>query len=269
MRTVAVVLAGGSGLRLGGGCPKQLQPLAGRPMLEYSVAAFDAAPEIDDILVVMAPDLIGQARAILGTRFGKLRDVIAGGTDRPGSTRRAIELLSSAGWASTSRDGADHRVPLRAGADRAAGPSPATAPDCNVLFHDAARPLGDRRVIGDCVRALGDCEARGVAIPTADTIVEVSDGLMTAIPARETLARCQTPQGFRLSVIRRAYELAEADLLAGRFTATDDCGVVLRYLPRVPIRIVPGSDRNIKITYPADLAVAETMLAGAEAPAAG
>lgn len=245
MRMVAVVLAGGTGLRIGGDLPKQLLPLGGRPMLEYSVAAFDAAPGIDDVLVVMAPGFAPQARALLGDRFGKLREVIGGGADRPASTRRAIEFLSSPAWS-----------------------PPGQAPDCGVLFHDAARPLIDQRVIGDCVGALAGCEALGVSIPTADTIVEVRDGLMTAIPPRESLARCQTPQGFRLSVIRRAYELAEEDLRTGRFVATDDCGVVLRYLPDVPIRIVAGSDRNLKVTYPADLALAESLLSadGAEIP---
>lgn len=264
MRTVAVVLAGGAGLRLGGDCPKQLQPLAGRPMLEYSVAAFDQAPGVDDVIVVMAADFADQARAILGDRFGKLRAVIPGGTDRPGSTRRAIELLSSPAWAASTPGPAPDGAPDGDGTGGGTGASAdAGPPDFDVLFHDAARPLIDQRVIAGCVEALGEYEALGVAIPTADTIVEVSDGLMTAIPPREGLARCQTPQGFRLSVIRRAYELADADLRAGRFTATDDCGVVLRYLPEIPVRIVPGSDRNMKITYAADLAVAESLLAPA------
>ena len=230
MRTVAVVLAGGSGLRLGGSTPKQLQLLAGRTLLEHCVAAFDAAPGVDEVLVVMPADLTGTAAALLGDRYPKVSQVIAGGIDRPGSTWRAIEYLSQ----------------------------PAEA-ECNVLFHDAARPLVDQRIIADCVAALEDCEALGVVVPTTDTIAELTDGVMTAIPPRESLGRCQTPQGFRLSVIRRAYELAAA---AGEvaFKATDDCGMVLRYLPDVPVRAVLGSERNIKITYPADLRIAEASL---------
>jgi 2-C-methyl-D-erythritol 4-phosphate cytidylyltransferase len=84
--------------------------------------------------------------------------------------------------------------------------------------------------------------------------VVVSDGVMTEIPPRERLWRCQTPQAFHLSVIKRAHELAAAD---PDYAPTDDCGVVLRYLPSVPVHIVEGSERNIKITYPGDLAVAE------------
>jgi 2-C-methyl-D-erythritol 4-phosphate cytidylyltransferase len=231
MRTVAVVLAGGSGVRLGGTTPKQLLLLAGRTLLEHCVAAFEAAPGVDDVVVVMPAGLTAQAQRILAGKYGKLRDVIEGGKDRPGSASRAIDLLS------------------REGAER------------NVLFHDAARPLVDQRIIADCVAALARCEALGVVVPTADTIVEMDDGVMTAIPPRDSLGRCQTPQGFRLSVIRRAYELAAADQDRAGFAPTDDCGIVLRYLPEIPVLVVRGSERNIKITYPGDLRIAEAALA--------
>jgi 2-C-methyl-D-erythritol 4-phosphate cytidylyltransferase len=94
-------------------------------------------------------------------------------------------------------------------------------------------------------------------VPTPDTIVVVKDGVMHHVPPRETLMRCQTPQGFRLSVIAVAHEMAAAD---PAFVPTDDCGVVLRYLPDVPVHVVQGSERTIKVTYPADLAVAEILL---------
>jgi 2-C-methyl-D-erythritol 4-phosphate cytidylyltransferase len=239
MRTVAVVLAGGSGLRLGGTVPKQLQLLAGQTLLEHSVSAFEQAPGIDQVVVVLPAEFVADGVKLLADRFGKLTDVIAGGTDRPGSTQRAIALLSGDGQAGPKRP--DN--------------------DCNVLFHDAARPLVDQRIIADCVAALADCQALGVVVPTADTIVELVDGVMTSIPPRETLARCQTPQGFRLSVIRAAYELAAADLATTGFSATDDCGMVLRYRPDVKVRAVPGNERNLKVTYPADLRIAESLLA--------
>jgi 2-C-methyl-D-erythritol 4-phosphate cytidylyltransferase len=233
MRTVAVVLAGGSGLRLGGSIPKQLRLLAGQTLLEHCVAAFDQAPGVDEVVVVMPADHIADARRILGGRYPKLAEIIAGGADRAGSTRCAIDLLSR-GNAGT---------------------------DCNVLFHDAARPLVDQRIIADCVAGLEQCQALGVVVPATDTIAELADGVMTAIPARESLGRCQTPQGFRLSVIRRAYQLADADPDPNAYTPTDDCGTVLRYLPDVQVRVVPGSERNIKITYPEDLRAAEAALA--------
>ena len=229
MRTVAVVLAGGSGERFGTPVPKQLLPLAGRPMIEHSVAAFERAPAVDQILVVMTAGHAGQVRDLLAAGgYAKVGKVIDGGPTRAGST-----------WCAITELGDD---------------------ECDVLFHDAARPLVSQQTIADCAAALADHRAVGVAVPSSDTIAVVSDGVMTAIPRRDSLARCQTPQGFRLSVIRRAYQLASADPAFGDLPATDDCGIVLRYLPELGVHVVPGSERNIKITYPRDLAIAEALL---------
>jgi 2-C-methyl-D-erythritol 4-phosphate cytidylyltransferase len=238
MHTVAVVLAGGAGERFGTSVPKQLLPFGGRTLIEHSVAAFDEAPGVDEVLVVMADSHADRAREVLaGGGYRKLAAVIPGGPSRVESTRRAIAALN--------------------GAER------------DVLFHDAARPLVDQRIIADCVAALAVHRAVGVAVPSSDTIAVVSDGIMANILRRDSLVRCQTPQGFRLSVIRRAHELAAADPGFGDLPATDDCGIVLRYLPDVPVHVVPGSERNIKITFPRDLTIAETLLrdAPADAPA--
>jgi len=230
MRMVAVVLGGGTGQRIGAALPKQLLRLGGRTLLEHCVAAFEQAPGVDEILVVMAGDYVEQARDLLAG-FGKLTGVIAGGAARADSTRVALAAVA------------------------AAGGDPA---DCGVLLHDAARPLVEQRIIAGCVAALEVHEAAGVAVPASDTMVITDNGVMHSMPRRETLWRCQTPQCFRLPVIARAHELAAAD---PGFAPTDDCGVVLRYLPGVPVHIVAGSERNLKVTYPQDLAVAETLLA--------
>jgi 2-C-methyl-D-erythritol 4-phosphate cytidylyltransferase len=234
MRTVAVVLAGGSGQRFGSGLPKQLLPLTGRTLIEHSVAAFEEAPDVAATLIVMAA---GHARQVAGLLaaggYQKVMGVIEGGATRPESTWRAIAELCR----------------------KEPGPG-----ECNVLFHDAARPLVDQRIIADCVHALRTHEAVGVAVPASDTIVIVDGDVMTAMPRRDRLRRCQTPQGFRLDVIRRAYELAQADPAFADLASTDDCGVVLRYLPEVAVAVVAGSERNIKITYPGDLKVAESLL---------
>ena len=229
MHTVAVVLAGGSGERFGTSMPKQLLPLAGRPVIEYSVAAFEQAPGVDAILVVIAASCASQATDMLaGNGYRKLTKIIPGGGTRVESTWRAIEELGSA--------------------------------ECDVLFHDAARPLVDQQVIAGCVAALAEHRAVGVAVPSSDTIAVVSGGIVAGMPRRDSLVRCQTPQGFRLSVIRKAHQLAAADPQFGDLPATDDCGIVLRYLPDVKVHIAAGSERNIKITYPRDLAVAEALL---------
>jgi 2-C-methyl-D-erythritol 4-phosphate cytidylyltransferase len=223
---VAVVLGGGTGTRFGAARPKQLLTLDGRTLVEHCVEAFNAAPGIDEVLLVMGPGFTQEAAVLVG---GQVSGVIEGGVTRADSVRNAISHLAA------------RHEPAATG----------------VLFHDAARPLVDQRVIADCVAALREHDAIGTAVPTPDTIVVVKDGVMHHVPPRETIMRCQTPQGFRLSVIARAHELALAD---PDYEPTDDCGVVLRYLPDVPVHVVQGSERNLKITYPRDLAIARVLL---------
>ncbi|AVT32825.1 2-C-methyl-D-erythritol 4-phosphate cytidylyltransferase [Plantactinospora sp. BC1] len=234
-RTVAVVLAGGTGTRVGLGIPKQLLKIAGKPILEHTVAVFENAPEIDDIIVLMAPGFLDEARQIVEKAgFRKVSQVIEGGDTRNATTRLALAAI---------------------------GPD-----DCNVLFHDAVRPLLSPRIVRECVNALWTHSAVDVAIPSADTIIQVDDDdCITDIPVRSRLRRGQTPQAFRSRTIRAAYELAGQD---PEFSATDDCGVVLRYLPEVPIKVIEGSDENIKVTHPVDVHLADKLfqLAAAQAP---
>ena len=223
---VAVVLGGGIGNRFGATVPKQLLTLSGKTLVEHCVTAFSAAPGVDEVLLVMPADYADEAAKLAGDQ---VRAVIPGGVTRSDSVRNALAYL-----------GARH-----------------PAETTGVLLHDAARPLVSQRIIADCVAALRTHDAVGTAIPTSDTIVIAEDGVMSHVPPRETLYRCQTPQCFRLSVIAKAHELAASD---PAFVPTDDCGVVLRYLPDVPVRIVKGSEQNIKVTYPGDLAIAEALL---------
>lgn len=228
-RTVAVVLAGGVGSRLGSATPKQLIELDGKPVMEYAVAAFQAADAIDDIYIVMQPDHVAEAEKI-ASRYPKVTTVLAGGTTRNGSTKAALDEL---------RD--------------------AQRPDAKVLFHDAARPLLAPNIIVDVVDALDAHEAVSVAIPSADTVFELNDHDEVArVPPRSRLRRVQTPQGFRLATIQQAYDLAWRDPAFDG--ATDDCSVVFQYLPNVPIAVVMGSDRNLKITEPGDIVLAERLL---------
>jgi 2-C-methyl-D-erythritol 4-phosphate cytidylyltransferase len=265
MRMVAVVLGGGLGQRIGAQVPKQLLKLGGRTLIEHCVAAFEQAPGVDEILVVMAAGYTEVVKDILAEAgYRKVSAVIQGGVGRPDSTR--IALAAIAADTSRSADRTSGSADRASGSgDRASG-SGDGGDDCGVLLHDAARPLVDQRIIADCVASLQVHEATGVAVPTSDTIVVTDNGVMHSMPRRETLQRCQTPQCFRLSVITRAHQLAAAD---PDFFPTDDCGVVLRYLPDVKVHVVPGSERNIKITYPQDLAIAELMLARDGAPSGG
>jgi 2-C-methyl-D-erythritol 4-phosphate cytidylyltransferase len=223
---VAVVLGGGTGTRFGAAMPKQLLTLNGKTLVEHCVAAFAAVPGIDEILLVMPSAYHDEAKRLVGDRVGA---IIAGGATRPDSVRNALAHI-----------GARH--------------DPA---DTGVLIHDAARPLVTRQIIAACVAALHDHDALGTAVPTSDTILAVADGAIAHVPPRETLYRAQTPQCFRLETITKAHALAAAD---PAFQPTDDCGVVLRYLKDVPVHVIPGSESNIKVTYPSDLAVAEALL---------
>jgi len=225
MRNVAVILAGGTGSRMGSALPKQLIEVGGRPILSYSAEAFDSCPEISELIVVMVPGHTAAATELAGP-YRKIQKIIEGGATRTESTVRALEALA------------------------------AEPDDSRVLFHDAARPFVDHEIIRRCLAALAEHEAVAVGLPVTDTIVEVSAGLVTAMPTRSGLWRFQTPQGFRLGTIRRAYEKALAD---PEFTATDDCGVVHRYLPDVSIPVVEGSERNLKVTHPLDITIAETL----------
>ena len=212
--------------------PKQLLRLDGRTLIEHCVAAFDQAPGIDEILVVMPSDRIDEAAKLLdGGGYRKLAGIIEGGTTRPGSTRRAIATVSA----------------------RTAARSPG---ECGVLLHDAARPLVGQRIIADCVRRSARRRGRR---GRADVGHHRRGQRRPDDPdtAAGQPAPLPDPAGLPPAGDPRAHELALAD---PDFTPTDDCGVVLRYLPDVPVHVVPGSERNMKITYPRDLAVAETLL---------
>jgi 2-C-methyl-D-erythritol 4-phosphate cytidylyltransferase len=230
LRNVAVVLAGGTGTRVGLSIPKQLIKIAGKTIIEHTIAAFQASSLIDEIVILMAPGHLDPVRAIVQNGgYGKVTQIVEGGETRNESTSRALEALGSE--------------------------------ECNVLFHDAVRPLVSQTIIGDVVAALATHEAVDTAIPSADTVVQVHDTpdethTIEDVLPRHLLRRGQTPQAFRLSVIRKAYELAWQD---PDFTATDDCTVVLRYLPEVPIAVVTGHERNMKVTEPIDVYIADKL----------
>ncbi len=225
---VVALLAGGTGSRVGGDTPKQLLSVAGRTLLEHALRAFHGHPGVDAITIVMAPGHLEAARAIVreGRYHDKVTAVVEGGATRSDSTRAALATLP-------------------------------TEP-CHVLVHDAARPLVTARIITDCLASLATYPAVSVAIESADTLVAVDDaGLVVDTPPRASLRRVQTPQGFRSEVLAEAFALASAD---PAFAATDDVGVVRRYLPDEPIVVVAGDERNLKVTTPVDLEIVAALL---------
>lgn len=225
-RTIGVILAGGTGSRVGLAIPKQLLKIAGKAVMEHTLDVFADSEVIDEIFILMHPDHLDAAEA-MAAKYPKVTRVLAGGETRNESTRAALAGL----------------------ADRPA--------DTKVLFHDAVRPLLEPRIINDLVDALDNFDAADVAIPSADTIIEVNeDKVITNIPDRSRLRRGQTPQAFRLGTLMEAYRIAFED---PNFVATDDCTVTLRYLPHVPITVVEGSDQNMKITEPIDVFIADKL----------
>ena len=227
---IAIILAGGSGQRFGTALPKQFLPLAGKTVIEHSVEAFEQCAAIDEIAVVMNADYLPQMQEIIDRNgWKKVRKLLPGGAERHFSTLAAIQAYEGCS-------------------------------DINLIFHDAARPAVSQRIIQETVTALQTHPAVAVAIPATDTVFEVTDdgNFITAIPSRKRLRCAQTPQAFHIDVIRDAYRKALQD---PNFTSTDDCGVLLKYCPEVPIFIVAGDIANQKLTYPEDTILLERHLA--------
>ena len=239
MYNIAVILAGGIGARVGGNTPKQLLPLAdGRSVLEHAVSAFEQSPHIDEVCIVMHPDYIAYAeQMLLANAWQKVHHIIPGGKERWESSVNAIRRLG---------DKAIRRE--------------ANGEEVNLLLHDAARPFVSQEIISRVCEALEQHKAVTVAIPSTDTVYEMVDGKVARIPQRSTIMRAQTPQAFRLELIAEAYAKAlEVDNLNAEvcavcsLPATDDCGIVHKHMPEVPIYIVEGEEQNKKITFKEDI----------------
>ncbi len=240
MRNIAVILAGGTGSRMGSSVPKQFLELGGRTVIEYSIETFCSHPAIDEVAVVVHPDWRGRMEEIVASgqwsvASGKLKKIIDGGSERYMSSLNAIMAYI---------DEPD---------------------DTNLLLHDAARPFVSVEIIDRVVAALQCHEAVGVAVPSTDTVWEVHPDFdavevgrfVARIPERRLMWRAQTPQAFRLPLIRDAYQHALQDPM---FQATDDCGVVRKYMPGTKIAVVEGVERNMKVTTPQDIVALEQIL---------
>ena len=218
-KNIAVILAGGIGLRLGETLPKQFLKIAGKKVIEHTIDVFQRHRQIDEIAVVVHADYVRDMEEIvLKNRFSKLKKVLIGGSERYQSSLAAINAYDE---------------------------------DVNLIFHDSVRPLVNERIISDCIEALSHHHAVDVAVPTTDTIIQVNErNEIVHIPPRALLRNGQTPQAFKRSIIKAAYEKALTD---PHFQTTDDCGVVLKYLPEEPVYVVQGEMFNMKLTYKEDI----------------
>jgi len=222
METRAIIVAAGRGERMGAGAPKAFLPVAGVPMLVRSARAFDAAESVTAMAVVVPADRIDDARELL-RGLKKPVTVVAGGERRQDSVRLGLAALP-AGF------------------------------DGIVLVHDAARPLVDAALIDAVAAAALRAGAAIPVLPVADTIKRIEDGIVRATVDRAELGVAQTPQGFAIGLLREAYEAAERD----GTLLTDEAMAIERF--GRPVRAVPGSARNRKITTADDLAWAEDVL---------
>ncbi len=225
----AVLLAAGSGERFSGEISKQMAPLAGSTVLEYSLNAFEENQEIKEIVLVTSESLLPDVKKLVGQNYKKIKQIIQGGVTRSDSSAAALNTIID--------------DPLE-----------------KVLIHDAARPLVSQAIINSCINALDHNEAVVTALPSTDTILEIEEGNVISIPKREHLWHAQTPQGFQLGAIKNAYELLARVTDNDDFVPTDDCSVLLRFSPKSRLVVVHGSQTNIKITYPFDLTLAETFI---------
>ena len=216
----AVIVAAGSASRMGG-IDKVMAPLSGEPMIVRTVRNFQNCDAISEIVVVTRPDLM-ETIMDLCRGYSKLKTVVAGGKSRQESVSLGLDALSK-------------EMKL-------------------VAVHDGARPFADWQLIDRCVRAAHSYSAAAPAIPVKDTIKVVEGRIVKSTPDRATLYAVQTPQVFDFDLLRGALTKAEADGAA----VTDDCSAVERL--GMSIKIVEGDERNIKITTPLDLKIAELFL---------
>jgi 2-C-methyl-D-erythritol 4-phosphate cytidylyltransferase len=223
MRIAAVVPAAGRGERLGPGGPKALRELSGVPMLVHAVRAVAASRAVELVVVAAPPDGVHLMASLLADHDVPAELlVVAGGATRQDSVRLAVASLP--------------------------------AEFTGVLVHDAARPLAPVELVDAVAFAVrGGAEAVIPALPVADTVKQVADGVVVATPDRSGLVAVQTPQGFSREVLEKAHAAATGE------SATDDAGLVERL--GVPVRVIAGSEEALKVTRPLDLLLAEAILA--------
>jgi 2-C-methyl-D-erythritol 4-phosphate cytidylyltransferase/2-C-methyl-D-erythritol 2,4-cyclodiphosphate synthase len=228
-RVCAVVVAAGSGTRMGAPVNKVLLDLAGEPVLRRAVRPFLASPDVDGVWVVCRPGEEEALRAALGADAARVA-LVPGGATRQESVLAGLRAL----------------------------PEDAEF----VLVHDGARPLVTDRIVADCLAALRQEGSAVACTRVVDTIKRISGGsVLTTIP-REALRAVQTPQGFR----RRALQDALEDAQRAGVLVTDEAGAMERL--GLPVHLVECADGNRKITTAEDLLLAEAVLRGRAGKAA-
>lgn len=216
----AVIVAAGSASRMGG-IDKVMAQLKGEPMIARTVRSFQQSEVIREIVIVTRQDLVEPIRRLCAD-MEKVKAVIVGGSSRQESVEAGLQAISGS---------------IRL-----------------VAVHDGARPLISQAVIDRTVRAAHTYGAAVPAIPVKDTVKGVAGGLVTATPDRSMLRAVQTPQVFDLDLLKGALKKAREE----NAQVTDDSSAVERL--GMGVKIVEGDEKNLKVTTPMDLKVAELLL---------
>ncbi len=223
----AAVLAGGSGLRMGGNMPKQFLSVGDRPIIIRSIEAFLASGSVDKIFVAVSSDFLDYTGELIEKYIGDVGiSVVVGGKNR---NETLLNVLRSI-----------HNI----------------SDDDVILTHDAVRPFIDKRIIDENISAVREYGACNTVIPAVDTILRSSDGkFIESVPVRSEIFHAQTPQSFSVKKILSLYENLSDEELE---TFTDSCSVFLSAGERV--FLVTGDRNNIKLTYPEDMERAENII---------
>jgi len=224
MRASAIIVAAGSGRRLGCDLPKAFVLLGGHPMLYHAIRAVAAARDVTEAVIALPAEMLSEGRSVVRSTGADIPiKLTPGGSERQDSVRIALELVS-----------AESDV---------------------VVVHDAARPFAALRLLEECIRAAHRVGGAIAAIPVSDTLKRADGGVIIATAPRLGLYCAQTPQAFRRALLVEAHLKA----LEQNISATDDADLVERL--GAPIAIVEGSSLNFKITTRDDLALAQAVLA--------
>jgi len=228
-KAFALIPAAGMGKRMGASINKQYLQLDGLPIVARTISVFEDSPLIEAIYLVIPADEIPYCRehVVSACGFRKVVEIVPGGRERQNSVMNGLNAMR--------KNVADDDV---------------------VLIHDGVRPLITPQLLSESIEVARNNDGALVAVPAKDTIKVARDGIIIDTPLREMLWQAQTPQSFRFATIYAAHRAAELE----GFTGTDDASLVERR--GGVVRIVRGDYRNIKITTPEDLILAEAFLAG-------
>ena len=235
-RTAAVVLAAGQGKRMESPIQKQFMLLGGRPMVYYSLKAFEDS-EVDDVILVTGKDDVDYCAENIVRQFSlsKVRAVVPGGKERYHSVYEGLKAIE--------RLYRNEMIPDTG---------------LSVLIHDGARPFLNQRIINASVAGAQKYRACVVGMPVKDTIkLTDENGFCKETPDRRNLWMIQTPQAFEYKLVREAYDRPVDSSLVGE-TKTDDAMVVEK-MTDTKVRIIQGDYRNIKLTTPEDMILARAF----------